>query len=98
MSDIADVTPNTRCKFRVVSATNNGPGSPVKIVLAAQYPDKALDGYEHGEDHAFFSATPAASAELHINNPYGAELFEPGEFVYADFSRAPNPYKQTPPA
>lgn len=92
MNDTA--TPTTRCKFRVVGVRNGIPGTPAKIELEAVYPDKALDGYEHGEDHAFFAATPFAKAELHINNPYGAEIFQAGEFVYADFSVAPNPYAQ----
>lgn len=85
---------STRCKFRVTKVTHGIPGSGTAIELDATSPDPTLDGYQHGEDHAFFSATPFAKVQLQINNPAGAELFQPGEFVYADFSEAPNPYKQ----
>ena len=89
-------TPSTRCKFRVTRVTNGVPGSPTNVHLECHYPDENLDGYKHGEDHAFFNATPSGHVELNIQNPHGAELFQPGEFVYADFSPAPNPYKQPP--
>lgn len=84
----------TRCKLRVVDVANGIPGSGTRIQLDATSPDPKLDGYSHGEDHAFFNATPFAKLTMTINNPEGAELFQPGEFVYADFSPAPNPYKQ----
>jgi hypothetical protein len=86
--------PTTRCKFRVVGVTHGVPGSGTKVRLECHYPDEKLDGFKHGEDHAFFNATPFGHVEMQIQNPYGAELFQPGEFVYADFSPAPNPYKQ----
>lgn len=84
--------PTTRCKFRVTGITHGIPGSGTKVRLDCQYPTKDLDGYEHGEDHAFFNATPYGFVEMTIQNAYGAELFQPGEYVYADFSPAPNPY------
>ena len=87
--------PTTRCKFRVTGVRNGIPGSGTRIRLDAHYPDKALDGYQHGEDHAFFAATPSGFLEMTVNNPYGAELFQPGEFVYLDFSPAPNPYTKS---
>lgn len=90
--------PTTRCKFRVMLVTNGIPGSGTAIELDAVGADPALDGYAHGEDHAFFAATPFAKVKMTINNPAGAELFQPGEFVYADWTIAPNPYKQQPAA
>lgn len=89
------MAPTTRCKFRVTGVKHGVPGSGTAIELDATYPDKTLDGYEHGEDHAFFNATPFAKVNLTIQNPHGAELFQPGEYVYADFSPAPNPLKQS---
>lgn len=86
--------PVTRCKFRVALVGHQPPGYGTKVRLEAQYPTKDLDGYEHGEDHAFFAATPTGVLEMTINNPYGAEFFQAGEFVYLDFSQAPNPTKQ----
>lgn len=89
------MAPTTRCKFRVMTVLNGIPGSGTRVTLDAVYPDEKLDGFKHSaEDHAFFSATPYAKVELNIQNPLGAELFQPGEFVYADFSPAPNPHKQ----
>lgn len=87
-------TPTTRCKFRVTSVLTGVPGSSTRVRLDCHYPDPTLDGFSHGEDHAFFQATPNGHVELDIQNPYGAELFQPGEFIYGDFSSAPNPYKQ----
>lgn len=95
MSPTPDIpSPSTRCKFRVMGVKNGIPGTGTAIELDGVGPDPTLDGYAHGEDHAFFSATPFAKVQMTINNPAGAELFQPGEFVYADFSPAPNPYKQ----
>lgn len=88
------MAPTTRCKFRITGVKHGVPGSPVQVEMDGTYPDKTIDGFEHGEDHAFFSATPYAKVVLNVNNPYGVELFQAGEFVYADFTPAPNPYKQ----
>lgn len=91
------MTPTTRCKFRVVGVKTGVPGSGTAIELDATSPDPTIDGFKHSrEDHAFFNATPYAKVQLTIQNPHGAELFQPGEFVYADFSPAPNPYTATP--
>lgn len=86
--------PTTRCKMRCNSVENFGPGGGAKVKLTPVYPDAALDGYAHDEHHAFFNATPSGSLELQIQNPYGAELIQPGEFFYVDITPAPNPYKQ----
>lgn len=87
--------PTTRCKFRVTGVKHGIPGTGTGIELDAVYPDPALDGFKHSdEDHAFFNATPYAKVTMTIQNALGAELFQPGEFVYADFIPAPNPYKQ----
>lgn len=93
---ITPPVPTTRCKFRVVGVKHGIPGSGTMIDLDGVGADATLDGYTHGEDHAFFAATPFAKAQMLINNPAGAELFQPGEFVYADWSPAPNPFKQPP--
>jgi hypothetical protein len=76
----------TRCKFRCTTVTLNEGGSKT-VKLTAVYPDKDVDGYEHGEDHAFFNATPYAHVEMTIQNPAGAEMFQPGDHFYADFSK-----------
>lgn len=82
--------PTTRCKFRCNSTTNTEYGAVI-VKLSAAYPNKALDGYEHGEDHAFFSATPQGTLEMTITNPGGAELFQPGDDFYLDITKAPKP-------
>src|SRR4051812_27433161 len=91
---LMDKTPTTRCKFRVTAVTVGVPGSETRVTLDAVYPNPELDGYAHDEDDAFFNATPFAKLEMQIQNPYGAELFQAGEFIYGDFTPAPNPYKQ----
>ena len=83
--------PTTRCKFRCMSVESFGPGAGVKVNLSAIYPSES-DGYKHSaEDHAFFSATPSGTLSMHIQNPYGAELFEPGKNFYLDISEAKEP-------
>lgn len=82
-----DGQPTTRAKFRCDEVTLTSYGT--KILLSAVSPDKAKDGYEHGEDHAFWNATPTGSLTMQINNPYGAELFQPGKTFYLDFTEAP---------
>lgn len=44
------------------------------------------DGHEN---HKFWTASPSGSMQLTINNPLGAEVFEPGKFYYVDFTEAP---------
>lgn len=83
-------TPTTRCKFNCVSVETFEHGA-VKVRLSAVYPDKAVDGYEHGEDHAFYNATPQGTLEMLIQNPYGAELFQPGKKFYLDFTEVKSP-------
>jgi hypothetical protein len=80
--------PTTRCKFRCNSVETFGQTVPVKVKLSAVYPDPEKDGYKHDEDHAFFNATPQGSLELLIQNPYGAELFQPQKNYYLDISAA----------
>lgn len=82
--------PTTRCKFHCQKVENLEYGGVI-VHLAATYPNKDLDGYEHGEDHAFFAATPSGTLQMQINNPYGAELFQPGDDFYLDISKAPKP-------
>lgn len=82
--------PTTRCKFRCTSITLQGKGrAPCVIELSAVYPDKEVDGYEHGEDHAFFNATPYGKLTMNIQNAAGAELFQPGDSYYLDITKAP---------
>jgi hypothetical protein len=40
------------------------------------------------ENHRFWTATPTGTVSLSINNPEGAEVFEPGKFYYVDFTAA----------
>lgn len=82
--------PTTRAKFHCTSVETTEYGS-IKVNLSAVYPNKELDGYEHGEDHAFFKATPYGTLMMQIDNPYGAELFQPGDDFYLDFTKAPKP-------
>lgn len=89
------MAPTTRCKFRVNSIETFGPGAGAKVKLSAIYPDAERDGYAHDENHAFFNATPSGLIELTIQNPYGAELFQPGKDFYVDFEEASKP---EPPA
>lgn len=77
----------TRCKFVVEETTIGRTGVPTKLKLAAVYPDPVKDGYSHDENHAFFNATPYGSIELWIQNPHGAELFQPGAAFYVDFTK-----------
>lgn len=82
------MTPTTRCKFHCQEITQTEWGA-TRVKLTAAYPNDA-DGFKHSaEDHAFFSATPAGTIELTINNPFGAELFQPGKDFYVDFVEAP---------
>ncbi len=87
-SEDARHVPTTRCKFRCNSIEVFGPGAGVKVNLTAIYPGEG-DGYTHGEDHAFFAATPTGTLTMHIQNPYGAELFQPGDSFYLDITKAP---------
>lgn len=82
------MSPTTRCKFVVDEITTGRSGQPTKMKFAATYPD-GNDGYQHGEDHAFFSATPYGFIELHIQNAHAAELFQPGDAWYVDFVKVP---------
>ena len=72
------MAPTTRCKFRCTGVTLRPPNYGTLITLEATYPEDS-DGFKHGEDHAFFSATPTGKLEMTVNNPYGAELFQPGD-------------------
>lgn len=83
------MSPTTRCKFHCTSIETTEYGG-VWVNLGATYPSKD-DGYVHGEDHAFFAATPQGTLRMLINNPYGAELFQPGEDFYLDITKAPKP-------
>jgi len=81
----------TRCKF-VVDELATGRHGPSKLTFSAVYPkDDGSDGYKHGEDHAFFNATPYARLEIHIQNVHAAELFQPGDEFYVDFTPVPKP-------
>ena len=83
------MAPTTRCKFRCNSIETFGPNSGVKVNLSAIYPTDS-DGYKHSaEDHAFFNATPSGNLSMFIQNPYGAELFSPGDDFYLDFTKVP---------
>lgn len=87
--------PTTRCKFRCTSIETFEHGG-VKVRLSAVYP-QGTDGFKHSaEDHAFFNATPSGSVEMLIQNPYGAELFQPGADFYLDFTLAPKPVPAIP--
>lgn len=80
--------PTTRCKFQCQTVENGV--TQAKVVLTAMYPN-ADDDYKHSaEDHAFFNATPSGRVELVIQNARGAELFQPGDFYYLDFTKAPS--------
>lgn len=91
------MAPSTRCKFHCATVQHNEWGQAV-VELSAVYPDKELDGYEHGEDHAFFSATPQGKLTMTINNQYGAELFQPGDDFYLDITKAPKKSSAVVPA
>lgn len=82
--------PSTRCKFHCNKVENLEYGGVI-VHLGAVYPNKDVDGYEHGEDHAFFNATPSGTLQMQIQNPYGAELFQPGDDFYLDITKAPKP-------
>jgi hypothetical protein len=88
------MSPTTRCKFVVDEITTGRSGTPTKMKFAAVYPD-ANDDYKHGEDHAFFNATPYGFIELHIQNAHAAELFQPGDTWYVDFVKVPKPEPAT---
>lgn len=79
--------PTTRCKFHCASIETLEFGG-TWVNLNAVYPN-AQDGYSHGEDHAFFNATPQGTLRMLIQNPLGAELFQPGEDFYLDITKAP---------
>ena len=84
--------PTTRCKFHCTSVETNEYGGTI-VRLSAVSPSPAADGFAHGEDHAFWTATPTGKIEMQINNPYGSELFQPGADFYLDFALVP---KQQP--
>ncbi len=89
------MTPTTRCKFRCNSIELFNPqgavAGGVKVNLTAIYPNDT-DGYKHSaEDHAFFNATPSGTLTMYVQNPYGAELFQPGDDFYLDFTKVPKP-------
>jgi len=85
------MAPVTRAKFRCVSITLQGKDrAPCSVKLSAVYPDAEKDGYAHDENHAFFNATPYGEITMNIQNPYGAEMFQPGDSYYVDFTPAPS--------
>lgn len=47
------------------------------------------------ENGKFWQATPMGTVSLTINNPRGAEVFEPGQDYYVDFSPAGSGYKDS---
>jgi len=80
------VGPTTRCKFICDWVKNLSYGA--EIQLRAVMPDTS-DDFQHGEDHAFWTATPTGILNLTINNPRGAEIFQPGKAYYLDISEVP---------
>src|SRR3954466_4080742 len=60
--------PTTRCKFHCTSIETTEFGG-VWVNLNVVYPNDR-DGFKHGEDHAFFQATPQGTMRLFITNPY----------------------------
>jgi hypothetical protein len=83
----------TRCKFVVeeIVLGRYSKGAPTRIKFSAVYPNPELDGYKHDENHAFFNATPYGQIEIHVQNAHAAELFQPGEEFYVDFTPAAKP-------
>lgn len=80
-------TPTTRCKFHCNSITLSEYGAKVVKLSAVMPRSDGSEGFTHGEDHSFWSATPQGSIELTIMNPAGADLFQPGDDFYVDLTK-----------
>jgi len=83
--------PTTRCKFHCQSITTTEYAAVIVKLSAVMPKSDGSEGFTHGEDHAFWSATPQGTLELTIMNPGGAEIFQAGDDFYLDITKAPKP-------